>query len=246
SPQHAGAHNPDFLRPRVDPSGDGLLRGKAGSSVRLMTLAPELEHALPAIRDLRARGVVVGIGHTAASYEQALAAFDAGATYGTHFFNAMPPLHHRAPGALGALLADERVTIGLIADGLHVHPSIFAWLIKAKGVAHITLVTDAMAGAGVGVGEYHLGEQRVRVDKTSARLADGTLAGSLLTMDQAIRNLVAWRVCSLADALTLASTTPARVLNLNHLGRIAVGCAADLVMLDENLRVRQTLVGGEE
>ena len=210
-----------------------------------MTLAPELENGLQAIRDLRARRVVVSIGHSAATYDQAIAALDAGATWGTHLFNAMAPLHHREPGVIGALLADERAAIGLIADGVHLHPSMFGWLIRAKGAERITLVTDAIAAMGQGPGEYALGDRRVRVDASSARLDDGTLAGSILTMDQAVRNLISWESCSLAEALTMASATPARLLGLDKLGRLAPGCAADIVVLDETLHVHQTVVGGQ-
>jgi N-acetylglucosamine-6-phosphate deacetylase len=241
SPKRVGAHDPKYLRARVDPIGDGLI----SPHVRLMTLAPELENGLQAIRDLRARGVVVSIGHTAASYEQVCAAFDAGATWGTHLFNAMNPLHHREPGVIGALLADERVMIGVIPDGVHVHPSIFKWLIKAVGVERLTLVTDAIAAAGSGAGVYVLGDRCLIVDDASARLENGTLAGSILTMDQAVRNLVAWGACSLANALTMASTTPSRLLGLTHLGRVAAGCPADLVVLDEDLQVQYTIVNGE-
>ncbi len=241
SPARRGAHNPDYLRARADPLADGLL----APGVKLMTLAPELENSLEAIRTLRARGIVASLGHTAATLAQAGAALDAGATWGTHLFNAMNPLHQREPGAVGALLADERATVGVIADGVHVHPSIFQWLVKAKGADRITLVTDAMAAAGLGPGDYVLGDRRVTVDETSARLADGTLAGSILTMDQAVRNLVAWGACSTAEALSMASATPARLLGLRELGRIEPGCAADLVVLDDRLRVKYTIVHGE-
>ncbi len=245
SPQRAGAHNPAFLRARADPLADGLVN----EHVRLVTLAPELENSLQAIRDLRAHGIIVSVGHSAASYEQACAAFDAGARWGTHLFNAMTPLHHREPGLIGALLADERVMIGVIADGVHVHPSIFNWLIEAKGAERVTLVSDAMAAAGLGPGEYRLGDRRVSVDEKSARLENGTLAGTLagsvLTMDQAVRNLVAWRACSLAEALTMASTTAAQLLGLDQLGRIEAGRAADLVVLDEDLHVQQTIINGQ-
>jgi N-acetylglucosamine-6-phosphate deacetylase len=241
SPQRKGAHNPAYLRPRADPLGDGI----AGGGLRLMTLAPELANGMQAIRDLCTRGVVVSIGHSAATYEQAVEALDAGATWGTHLFNAMLPLHHRAPGAIGALLADERATVGLIADGVHLHTSMFGWLIRAKGAERITLVTDAIAALGQGPGEYQLGDRRVLVSGTSARLDDGTLAGSILTMDQAVRNLVSWGACSLADALTMASATAAKLLGLEKLGRLAPGCAADIVVLDDTLHVRQTLVNGQ-
>jgi N-acetylglucosamine-6-phosphate deacetylase len=157
----------------------------------------------------------------------------------------MTPLQHREPGVVGALLADTRATVGVIPDGVHVHPSILTWLVKAKGIERITLVTDQMAAAGLEAGEYRLGDRRVLVDESSARLEDGTLAGSILTLDQGIRNLVAWRACSPAEALTMASTTPARLLGLDHLGRIEGGCTADLVVLDPDLNVRQTIIDGQ-
>ncbi len=241
SAQRAGAHNPAFIRKRVNPQGDGLI----DESVRVITLAPELISSVPAIGALRAHGIVVSLGHTAATFEQAQDALDSGAMGGTHLFNAMTPLHHREPGVVGALLADERATVGVIPDGVHVHPSIFGWLIKAKGAGRVALVTDQMAAAGLGEGEYQLGDRRVTVDETSARLENGTLAGSILTLDQGVRNLVAWGACSLAEALTMASTTPARLLGLDHLGRIEAGGGADLVVLDEDLRVKQTIVGGQ-
>lgn len=241
SPQRKGAHNPAYLRRPVDLLADGI----TGDGLRMMTLAPELEHGLHAIGDLRARGVLVSLGHSAATYDQTIAALDAGATWGTHLFNAMSPLHHREPGIIGALLADERATIGLIADGVHLHPSMFGWLIRAKGPERITLVTDAIAAMGQGPGEYRLGDRRVKVSATSARLDDGTLAGSILTMHQAVRNLITWGSCSLAVALTMAGATPARLLGLEKLGSLAPGCAADIVVLDETLRVRQTIVGGQ-
>jgi N-acetylglucosamine-6-phosphate deacetylase len=241
SAQRPGAHDPQWLRTVVDPQGDGLI----DRNLRVMTLAPEGSNGLQAIRDLRAHDVIVSVGHTAATYAQASAALEAGATWGTHLFNAMTPLHHREPGVIGALLADERATVGIIADGVHVHPSLFSWLIRAKGASRITLVSDAMSAAGLGPGEYALGAQRVLVDATSARLENGTLAGSILTMDQAVRNLVAWDACSVSEALAMASSVPARLLGERQLGRIAAGCRADLVVLDAALQVKATYIGGE-
>ncbi|MBI3732857.1 MAG: N-acetylglucosamine-6-phosphate deacetylase [Chloroflexi bacterium] len=241
SPERPGAHDPVYLRPSVTPLADNLIH----PSVRLMTLAPELNNGLQAVHNLSAQEIVVGLGHSAATYEQARAALVAGARWGTHLFNAMTPLHHREPGLIGALLADDEAFVGAIADGVHVHPSIFKWLVKAKGAERITLVSDAMAAAGMMPGEYSLAGSRVIVDERSARLENGTLAGSILTMDQAVRNLVAWGACSLADALTMASTSPARLLRLDHLGRIEAGCSADFVVLDESLNVRQTIIGGQ-
>ncbi len=242
NPARAGAHVPANLRTPVAPAADGLLR----PGLALMTLAPEQEGGLAAIRDLTAHGVVVSAGHSAATYEQALAALDAGLTYGTHIFNAMEPLSHRKAGLVSALLSDDRVRIGLIADGVHVHPSTVKWLIRAKGAAGVTLVTDALAPAGMGRGRFQLGRQRIFVTgEGGARLANGTLAGSILTLDQAIRNVVAWGAASLSDALRMASTTPADLLGRADLGRIAPGCAADMVVLDESLHVQRTLVGGQ-
>ncbi|MGB8644226.1 MAG: N-acetylglucosamine-6-phosphate deacetylase [Anaerolineae bacterium] len=245
--ERRGAHNPAFLRTPTVPIQDGLLGPAASQSslVRLMTLAPELPNALHAIHDLCAQHVVVSLGHSHATYDQAIAGIDAGARYGTHLFNAMSPLQHREPGMVGALLTDPRITVGIIPDGVHFHPSILSWLIRAKGPDHITLVTDAMAAAGLGAGEFALGDRRVIVDQVSARLENGTLAGSILTLDQGVRKLVEWGACSLEAALIMASTTPARVLGLDGLGRIETGCVGDLVVLDQNLDIKQTIIAGE-
>jgi len=240
SPHRSGAHNRAHLRPRADPLADGLI----DPSVKLVTLAPELENGLQAIRDLRAHGIVVSLGHSAASHDLSMEALDAGATWGTHLFNAMNPLHHREPGLPGALLSHDTAMFGVIPDGVHVHRSIFKWLMRAAGAERMTVVTDAMAAAGMPPGVYPLGDRVVTVSATSARLPDGTLAGSILTMDQAVRNLVTWGVCSPAEALTMASTTPARLLGAQQIGRLMPGAAADMVVLDETLHVRQTFVGG--
>ena len=242
NPARAGAHLPANLRAPVAPQADGLLH----PGLVLMTLAPELDGGLPAIRDLTAHGVVVSAGHSAATYEQALAALAAGLTWGTHLFNAMGPLHHTRPVLGGGLLADDRARFGRSADGVHVHPAVLKWLIRAKGAQGITLVTDALAPAGMGKGKFQLGPRRIYVTaEGGARLANGTLAGSILTMDQAVRNVIAWGAASLSDAIRMASTTPADLLGRTDLGRIAVGCAADLVVLDASLHVRQTIVGGQ-
>ncbi len=247
APQRRGAHNVEFLRTPVTPIQDGLLGPGASQAalVRLVTLAPELPNAIQAIRELAAEHLIVSLGHSNATYEEAIAGIDAGARYGTHLFNAMSPLGHREPGMVGALLADPRITVGIIPDGVHFHPSILPWLIRARRADHITLVTDAMAAAGLGAGEYALGDRRVVVDQTSARLENGTLAGSILTLDRGIRNLVEWRACSLETALLMATATPARLLGLDYMGRIAAGCVGDLVVLDQDLNVTQTIIGGQ-
>jgi N-acetylglucosamine-6-phosphate deacetylase len=240
SPKRAGAHNPAFLR-AIDEAEieDWAYPGL----VRIVTLAPELSGATTAAQILRDNDILVSAGHSDATYAQAMAGFTAGIGWVTHLFNAMSPLGHREPGLMGATLASD-VPCGLIADGIHSHPAMVRLAYRLKGAGGIALVTDAMAAMGMAPGAYRLADREVIVDATSARLADGTLAGSILTMDAAVRNMIAFTGCSLAEAVTMASTTPARLLGLARKGRIAAGCDADLVVLDEQLRVRQTWVGG--
>lgn len=242
SPGRHGAHRRDLIEAADPRLLDTLLEGNA---VRLVTLAPERPDAPDLIRRLTARGILVSLGHTDATYEQFVAGVDAGARMATHLYNAMSPFGHRAPGAVGAALLDDRVAVGLIADGIHAHPASLALALRAKGAGHIALITDMMAAAGMPPGTYALGGQRVIVDGTSARLADGTLAGSLLTMDQAVRNMVRWTDATPAAALRMASEVPARLLGSTYLGTIREGVAADLVLLDSELRVRMTIVEGE-
>ncbi|MEZ4767174.1 MAG: N-acetylglucosamine-6-phosphate deacetylase [Caldilineales bacterium] len=243
NPQKKGAHNPAYLR---NPSLEAVTDWSPQTGVRLVTLAPELPGALPVVEALASRGVLVSAGHSTATFDQAVAAFDAGARYGTHLFNAMPTLLHREPGLPGALLTDPRPVVGLIADGIHTHPAIVSLVWRALGTERLNLVTDAMAALGMGPGTHLLGDFEVTVDATSARLADGTLAGSILSLDQALRNLIKFTGCSLSDALATVTTTPARALGLDHeRGQIAAGYVADLVLLSPDLEVRGTVVAGE-
>jgi N-acetylglucosamine-6-phosphate deacetylase len=241
SPKRAGAHNPNHLRA---PNLEELATWVGSPMVRLVTLAPELPGALEMIHELRARGVVVSAGHSDANYAQARAGLDGGITWGTHLFNTMPPFSHREPGLVGALLSSD-VPIGLIVDGIHVHPAAVKTAFRARGARGITLVTDAMAAMGMGPGRYPLGDRAVIVDATSARLADGTLAGSILQMDAALRNVIEYTGCTLVDATTMASATPARVLGLEKKGRLATDCDADLLILDKSLCVEMTVARGE-
>jgi N-acetylglucosamine-6-phosphate deacetylase len=243
NPKKKGAHNQQYLRP---PAPEAVAGWSPASGVRLVTMAPENPGALEVIAALASRGVVVSTGHSMATYDEAVAGFDAGARYGTHLFNAMPPLGHRDPGLPGALLADDRMTVGFIADGVHTHRSIIALVWRMLGPKRLSLVTDAMAALGMPPGSHRLGDYDVVVDATSCRLADGTLAGSILELDQALRNLLDITDCSLDEALETMTTTPAKLLGLDgERGRIAPGYTADIVLLSSDLRVQTTIASGE-
>jgi N-acetylglucosamine-6-phosphate deacetylase len=241
APSRRGAHDPENLRP-VDP---GALRELLGSGrVRVMTLAPELPGAVEAIELIVAAGAVASAGHTDASYDEVVRAADAGLTLGTHLFNAMSPLQHREPGAAGALLADARLRTGIIADGVHVAPAALRIAYAAKGADGLVLVTDAMQAAGMPDGAYTLSGRDVLVQDGIARLEDGTLAGATATMDEVVRRAADFMGAGLEAAIAMATRTPARALGLDTLGEIAPGAAADLVVLDPDGAVAETLVAG--
>lgn len=216
-----------------------------GEAVTLVSLAPELPGAGPIIRLLRDRGIYVSIAHTGATYEQALEAVKLGASQVTHCFNAMTGLHHRVPGVAGATLLCRDLWAELIPDGIHVHPAVMQLLLHTKGPDRVMLVTDAMSATELPGGSYRLGGQEVMVLNGDARLANGTIAGSTLTLDQGVRNIVRLCSVSLADAVCMASTVPAAAIGLGErLGKLQAGYTADLVVLDETLHPRATLVGG--
>lgn len=243
NPAKRGAHNPAYLRP---PSVEDVANWTPETGARLVTLAPELLGALDVIATLTERGVVVSAGHSMASYDQARNAVTAGTRYATHLFNGMPELHHRKPGLLGAMLADERVTIGLIADGIHVHPALIKLLWHMTGDDRLNLVTDGIAAVGMGDGVYTIGGLKVTVDGRTARVSNGTLAGSLLTMDQALRNLLNYTGCAQAEAVRTITTTPATLLGIaNRKGQIAPGYDADVVLLSRDFRVVATVIEGQ-
>lgn len=242
NPQKKGAHNPAHLR-LPDPA--HVAGWSPAQHVRLVTLAPELPGALEVVRLLVQRGVVVSAGHSMATYDEARAGFGAGIRYGTHIFNAMPVLGHREPGLPGALLTDAIITVGLIPDGIHTHPSIVELVWQMKGAMGLTLVTDAMAALGMAPGTFMLGDQAVTVTERDARLPSGTLAGSILAMDEALRRLVRFTGCTLAEALPTITSTPASLLGMEDRGRVAPGAAADLVFLDSQLHVARTMVAGK-
>lgn len=233
-----GAHDPRLLRDPDPAELDALL---SDGAVRMITLAPELDGAIDAVKRITAAGAIAAIGHTDASYATTRAAIDAGARVGTHLFNAMAPVHHREPGPAIALLEDPRVTVELVTDGLHVHPALWDHVARAAG-QRVSAVTDAMAAAGMPDGEYLLGALRVIVEDRVARLAgEGTIAGSTATADQLfaniVRNAALPRDEALLRAVAMTATTPARALGLPDVGAIEAGRRADLVVLDASLRV---------
>lgn len=245
SAARCGAHDPRLLRAPAPEELSQLLAAGRGS-VRMVTLAPELDGGLDAVRRVVGHGAIAAIGHTDASYELTRAAADAGATVATHLFNAMRPLHHRDPGPVPALLEDDRVTVELICDGVHLHPGLVHSVFALAGADRVALVTDAIAAAGAGDGEYELGGRGVRVENGVARLAGtGTLAGSTLTMDAALRVAVGAGV-PVADAARALSETPARLLGLGErVGALEPGMDADLVVLDDDLHVEAVMARGE-
>jgi N-acetylglucosamine-6-phosphate deacetylase len=245
SKARCGAHDPGLLRAPVPAEVSRLLRAGDGT-VRMVTIAPELEHGLDAIRLLTESGVIAAIGHTDATYAQTRTAIELGAPVGTHVFNAMRPVHHREPGPVTALLEQEQVLCEVVNDGLHVHPSVVSLMYAAAGAHRIALITDAMVAAGMGDGEYRLGALTVQVRDGEARLTDGdSLAGSTLTMDRALRNAVRLAGVPLADAAVSASLTPARALGIaDRVGSLETGKQADLVVLDEDLAVVSVMQKG--
>lgn len=244
APARRGAHLADALRAPDPVDVEGLLAAARGT-LRIATLAPELPGAFEAIDTLRAAGVVVAVGHTEADAETARSAFGRGATLLTHAFNAMPGIHHRAPGPVLAALNDERVTLELILDGEHVHPEV-ARLAVERAPGRVALVTDSMAAAGASDGHYALGSLNVTVTAGRAVLSGTeTLAGSTLTQDAALRNAVDLLGMELPAAVAALTAVPARVLGLDdRLGRLAPGYAADVVVLDAALQVQQVWAAG--
>ncbi len=245
SPDNKGAHNEDFLVAPTPAAVEALLAAGEGV-IRQVTIAPELPGALDAVRRFVEAGVTVAVGHTVGTYEQARAAFDAGATVLTHAFNAMPGLHHRRPGPIGAAVEDERVTLELILDGVHVHPAAARTLFRAAP-GRIALITDAMGAAGAADGPYRLGSLDVTVTDGVAHVTGtDTIAGSTLTQDVALRNAVRLTGQSLPDAVAALTSVPARAIGLgDRFGRLAPGFAADLVALSPALEVLRVWGAGQ-
>lgn len=238
-----GAHDPARVRAPHPAEVDDVLRAGDGA-VRMVTLAPELPGADAAIRRFLEAGIVVAVGHTDADYDQTRRAIDAGATVGTHLFNAMPPLHHREPGPVLALLQDPRVTCELIADGVHVHPAMTAAVIDAVGPERVSLITDAIAAAGCDDGPFLLGTVPIDVVSGVARVRGAsTIAGSTATMGQVFRNAAA--LAGLTAAVRMTATTPAKALGLERVGELRAGYDANLVVLEPDLHITAVMARGD-
>ncbi|GFG72979.1 N-acetylglucosamine-6-phosphate deacetylase [Mycobacterium botniense] len=248
SPAHCGAHDRGQLRDPEPDEIDTVLTTGDGA-IRMVTLAPERPGCAAAIKRFRDAGVVVAVGHTDATYEQTRRAISAGATVGTHVFNAMRPLHQREPGPALALLQEEQVTVEIIADGVHVHPALMRAVIDAAGPARVAVITDATAAAGLGDGSFRWGALPIDVVSGVARVhGTATIAGSTSTMDQLFRAAVGLgdgSDAALAAAVRMTATTPARALGLDNLGRLHPGFDANLVVLDRDLQVRAVMANGE-
>jgi N-acetylglucosamine-6-phosphate deacetylase len=237
-----GAHPRELLR-RPEP---GLIDGwSRDAGVVLATLAPELPGALDVIATLTDRGIVVALGHTDCTAEEFAAGVGAGARYVTHLFNGMRPFGHRDPGPIGATLADDTVVAGLICDGIHVDPVAVRMAWRALGPDRVNLVTDAVAVLGTDPGASRLGSVDVTVDGGGVRTAAGVLAGSDLSLDQAVRNLVVFAGCTVPDAVRTVTATPARLLGLDQRGALCPGARGDVTVLGAELDVVATVVGGE-
>ncbi len=237
----SGAHPRRHIRP---PDVAEAARWAAAGGVAMVTLAPELDRALDVVAVLCSAGVVVSCGHcdmTVAELDEAVAA---GVTAATHLYNAMGSMSARSPGSAGAVLASDSLTAGIIADGLHVSPAMVAVAWRTLGPDRLFLVTDAIAALGLPHGPFRVGDTVVHVDENGPRTSEGVLAGSVLSMDEAIRNLIAFTGCSTADAVAAATETPARLLGRSDVGVIHPGGYGDVVLLDADNQVAATVVGG--
>ncbi|MFI1100816.1 N-acetylglucosamine-6-phosphate deacetylase [Streptomyces melanogenes] len=246
SPCRKGAHSEDLLR-HPDPAEVRKLMDAARGTAKMFTLATELPGGLDSVRLLAEHGVIAAIGHTDATYEQTVEAIDAGATVATHLYNAMPALGHRAPGPIAALLEDERITVELINDGTHLHPASLELAFHHKGADRVAFITDAMDAAGFGDGLYHLGPLEVEVKEGVARLVEGgSIAGSTLTLDRALRRAVTVDGLPVEDAVRALSANPARLLGVyDKVGSLEPGKDADLVVLDEAFALKGVMRRGE-
>jgi len=244
SHKRRGVHPPEYLVEPTIPIFDRLWQAARGQ-VRMLTIAPEIPGAMEVIAEAARRKVCVSIGHSDADMPSAQAAVKAGARHATHTFNAMRPLDHREPGIIGEVLSDDQITADLIADGIHVAPAVVKLFLEAKGPERAVLITDAISATGMPDGQYQLGPIQVDV-KDGRATSNGSLAGSVLTMDRAVRNITQFSNWSLRDAVRAASLNPARAVGMPECGTLAEGARADFVVLSPAGDVRKTIVGGRE
>jgi N-acetylglucosamine-6-phosphate deacetylase len=239
--QYKGAQKADYIqKPRPEILEEYL------DIIKLITVAPEIEGAKGLIKYLSDRQITVSAGHSGATYQEIMEAKEWGLTHLTHLFNAMTGLHHRKPGMVGAALESD-LSCELIADFIHIHPAVLKIVFKVKNLSEIILITDQMRAGSMGDGIYDLGNQKVTVKNGEARLEDGQLAGSVLTLDQAVRNINSLKILTLPQVISLVTVNPARILGLAHqLGKLAPGYRADLVLLDKNLNVKRVFKDGQE
>jgi len=244
NPACRGTHDARYLKP-ADISAFRRFRDVAGGSILKMTIAPEMDEDFALIREATEAGIEISIGHSNATVEQARAAVEAGARHATHTFNAMRPFHQREPGILGQVLSDDRVFAEVICDGIHVHATALRLLLRCKGVDRTVLITDGLSAVDMPDGRYPLGDKVIVLERGECRDLEGRLAGSTLTLDRAIRNLIHWFDMPLHEALIAASATPARSIRMGERkGIVASGADADLVFLDDDLQVVRTMVAG--
>jgi N-acetylglucosamine-6-phosphate deacetylase len=244
NPAYRGAHLPEQVR-KPDPAEFDRFLAAAAGTLRLLTLAPEQEGALAVIKQAREAGVTVSVGHSAAEGEAYAAGRWAGVTMATHLFNAMLPLHHRRPGLVGAILADEGIRPGLIADGIHVAPTVAALAARLIGPERLVLVSDAMSALGLPDGRYEIAGGTAEVAGGAPRRPDGTLAGATTPLLTCLRNLMAWTGWPLATAARTATLNPAEAIGVeDRYGRLAPGYAADLLVIDSDWQVQLVVAGG--
>ncbi len=244
--KRCGAQNADFIRGIAEEDIRSLIEAIQGLKT-IVTIAPEVENNMRFIHKLRENGIIVAIGHSDATYEQTLEGIRAGISHATHFFNAIPEFRHRDPGIVGAVLESEDVTVELICDGIHVHPTSIRLVLDLKGPENICLITDSILAAGLGDGDYVLGDLDITVKGEETRLRDGSsLAGSVLTLNKAVKNVLEWTDLSINQVVQMASLNPARVLGLDKdMGSIEKGKCANLTVYDKDFQIKQTYVYGK-
>jgi N-acetylglucosamine-6-phosphate deacetylase len=246
SMEKRGAHNPKCLKSALIGEDLEALFSAAGPALKVVALSPELPGAVEWIRFIKSKGIAVAAAHTNAIYKEARAGINAGITLGTHTFNGMRSLSHQEPGILGALLDDDRVSCELVADGIHLSPVILSLVYKLKGPDKIVLISDSVLANGLSDGRYEYEGRTVIIKDGAVRLEDGRLAGSTLSLDRAVRNMVNLGRASLCHAVRAASLNPARILGMERSkGSLEAGKDADLILFDENVSIKKVFIGGQ-